>query len=189
MTCPNSWDAYWHSYNYSVTPIQHVALGSSLRFTRRDEDEEDEPWIAHEDEIQREMTRFWSNTGRLVPTEFTPPRPGVDRPQTLFAPGLVSSITPSRFEFVRRFKDRTQILIFTDGACLDHGGVLPWAGCAIIYRPCYPERKDDKSCSARGIWRVQSSLSPKEGRGGDPRSSRSLLQRYIESNMKKNRSK
>ncbi|KAJ5482189.1 hypothetical protein N7475_001001 [Penicillium sp. IBT 31633x] len=64
-------------------------MGSSLRFTRRYEDEEDEPWIAHEDEIQREMTRFRSNTGRVVPTEFTPPRPGVDGPQTLFAPGLM----------------------------------------------------------------------------------------------------
>jgi len=56
-------------------------------------------------------------------TRFSPPK-DTDTPQTLFIEGR---------RFIRRSK-RDQILIYTDGACVNNGQPLATAGCAFVFR-------------------------------------------------------
>lgn len=68
-------------------------------------------------------------TGSVIPTKFIPPSRG-DTPQSLFYFN-----TGGEAKLCTRRIDKTQLLIFADGACLDNGGQNPRAGCAFVYRP------------------------------------------------------
>lgn len=76
-------------------------------------------------------------TGRVLPKKFVPPNTR-DMPQLLFPPtghrGFTSSPVP---RFVRD-SDPRQLLIYTDGACSNNGGLNPRGGCSFIYRTSKP---------------------------------------------------
>jgi hypothetical protein len=74
----------------------------------------------------------------VIPTRFYPPCPESDTPQTLFAPGISRREILHIYEFIRRENNRTQFLIYTDGACLSNGQSSPRAGCSFVFRPCTP---------------------------------------------------
>lgn len=70
--------------------------------------------------------------GRVtIPKKFNPLRSS-HTPQSLFAPGVGKNASSSASRFVRR-TDNTELLIYTDGACLDNGQANPTGGCAFIY--------------------------------------------------------
>lgn len=75
-------------------------------------------------------------TGLVLPTKFNPPNPS-DTPQDLFPPGMRRNAVPPVNRFIHR-DDRDQFLIYTDGACLDNGGINPRAGCGVVYKPSTP---------------------------------------------------
>ncbi|KAJ5951109.1 uncharacterized protein N7479_009522 [Penicillium vulpinum] len=103
-----------------------------------DYDSSDE--YAREDEKERiENDKPRIGTGRVIPTKFIPPNPGRDTPQRLFAPGISAKDIPPPYEFIRRDGNRTQFLVYTDGACLSNGQPRPRAGCSFIFRPSSSE--------------------------------------------------
>ncbi|KUJ11292.1 ribonuclease H-like protein [Mollisia scopiformis] len=65
----------------------------------------------------------------VFPTRFRPSAP-TDIPSSLFTYGNIFD----HHRFVRR-TDSKEILIFTDGACLDNGKENPRAGCGFVFRP------------------------------------------------------
>jgi ribonuclease HI len=74
----------------------------------------------------------------LIPQKFVPPQ-AVDTPQSLFTTPIPTvngeHVIGLNFRrFVRR-TNRKEILIYTDGACLDNGQQNPRAGCGFIFRP------------------------------------------------------
>lgn len=73
-------------------------------------------------------------TGRVLFEKFTPPNP-TDSPPLLFLPSFGNELPVGRF--VNR-TDPTQLLIYTDGACLDNGGENPRGGCAFQFKPSDP---------------------------------------------------
>jgi ribonuclease HI len=64
------------------------------------------------------------------PTMFHPPKQ-TDTPTTLFAIGTRPTVTGPRF--IRKTNPH-QIIIWTDGACINNGQANPSAGCAFVYR-------------------------------------------------------
>lgn len=68
---------------------------------------------------------------------FVPPDSSAT-PQALFSPGVAPTVTGPYSRFIRR-SDHRELLIFTDGACLDNGGQNPKAGCAFVFRPATSE--------------------------------------------------
>lgn len=88
-------------------------------------------------------------TGRVFASVFTPPtaRPGSGSgsgsgrgsaarppsPQTLFPPAL-NRCSFRALRFIRT-NDRGQMLVYTDGACLDNGQADPRAGWAFVFGP------------------------------------------------------
>ncbi|KAI8934971.1 hypothetical protein NX059_008637 [Plenodomus lindquistii] len=65
-------------------------------------------------------------------TRFLPPN-ATDTPETLFTPGLtMSTIQAPRFT---RQSNRSEFLIYTDGACSGNGDANARGGCAFVYRP------------------------------------------------------
>lgn len=64
--------------------------------------------------------------------KFTPPT-GTS-PSSLFPPDITTRSSPVVHRFIDR-TDSTQLLIYTDGACLGNGGHNPKAGCAFIFGP------------------------------------------------------
>lgn len=66
-------------------------------------------------------------------TRFYPPSPN-DTPQSLFGPGNSPSPLSSGPRFVR-FSNPQELLIYTDGCCLNNGQPNPKAGCAFVFRP------------------------------------------------------
>lgn len=76
-------------------------------------------------------------TGRTIPTIFTPPiSPGAASPSlpaTLFPPAMnMCSFSAPRFINSTR---KDQVLIYTDGACLNNGQVNARAGWAFVFGP------------------------------------------------------
>ncbi|KAJ5164616.1 uncharacterized protein N7500_006446 [Penicillium coprophilum] len=71
-------------------------------------------------------------TKRTFPTKFKPPNQS-DTPESLFPLGRSEMASPPVYRFIHR-NDNNQFLIYTDGACLDNGGVNPRAGCSFVYR-------------------------------------------------------
>ncbi|OJJ42789.1 hypothetical protein ASPZODRAFT_155053 [Penicilliopsis zonata CBS 506.65] len=80
-------------------------------------------------------------TGRVIPTKFKPPHPE-DTPKQLFPVSTNMAATPPVTRFIRR-TDKTQLLIYTDGACLDNGGTNPRAGCAFVFKPSTTNPRSD----------------------------------------------
>lgn len=78
-------------------------------------------------------------TGSVIPTKFQPPNVD-DKPQSLFPPGISLRASPHVARFINRTNE-AQLLIFTDGACLDNGGVNARAGCSFVFRPPKPENR------------------------------------------------
>jgi ribonuclease HI len=72
-------------------------------------------------------------SGRVIPEKFIPPNE-TDTPQSLFPPGIGVNAIPPVYRFIRR-SNRTEVLIYTDGACLDNGRENPKGGCAFVFRP------------------------------------------------------
>jgi ribonuclease HI len=60
----------------------------------------------------------------MYPSKFQPPQ-ATDKPESLFA---------DEHRFIRN-SDPREILIYTDGSCLDNGQSNPRGGCAFVYRP------------------------------------------------------
>ncbi|PYH31610.1 RNase H domain protein [Aspergillus neoniger CBS 115656] len=78
-------------------------------------------------------------TGRVLPTKFNPPYPD-DTPQSLFPPGIKVDCVPQVHRFIRRNNPR-ELLIYTNGTCVENGGAVPRGGCGeprggcgVVYR-------------------------------------------------------
>ncbi|KAN0075682.1 Ribonuclease H-like domain containing protein [Elaphomyces granulatus] len=69
----------------------------------------------------------------VIPEKFIPPNE-TDTPQLLFPPGIGVYASSRVHRFIHR-NNPTQMLIYTDGACLDNGGENPRGGCAFVFRP------------------------------------------------------
>lgn len=69
-------------------------------------------------------------TGRVIPLKFNAPS-RIRTPQQLFPAGSTERIAN---RFIHR-EDPSQILIYTDGACLDNGNTGAKGGCAFVFRP------------------------------------------------------
>jgi hypothetical protein len=68
--------------------------------------------------------------GQVIAEKFRPLREA-DMPQMLFPPRIG---VRTAHRFIRR-TDGTQLLIYTDGACLGNGSENPKVGCAFVYGP------------------------------------------------------
>lgn len=62
-------------------------------------------------------------TGRVIPTKFEPPNLD-DTPQSLFPLGISVKRELPAFRFINN-TDESQVLLFTDGACLGNGSLNP----------------------------------------------------------------
>ncbi|PWY71301.1 RNase H domain protein [Aspergillus eucalypticola CBS 122712] len=78
-------------------------------------------------------------TGRVLPTKFNPPYPD-DAPHSLFPPGIKVDCVPQVHRFIRRNNPR-ELLIYTNGTCVENGGAVPRGGCGeprggcgVVYR-------------------------------------------------------
>ncbi|KAF8849388.1 ribonuclease H-like protein [Acephala macrosclerotiorum] len=95
---------------------------------------------------ERFTTRDASNT---FPTKFQPPR-ATDTPESLFVRGLKLNPSPASAGNQpkhRRFMSREggkDILIYTDGACLNNGTENATAGCAFVFLPKHPTQPTEK---------------------------------------------
>ena len=86
-------------------------------------------------------------TGQVMFEKFIPPK-ATDLPSTVFTPGVVRRISPPTVRFINN-TDPTQLLLYTDGSCLNNGQAGQRAGWAFIYRPPDPRRKIIGHCSFR----------------------------------------
>lgn len=77
-------------------------------------------------------------TGRILPTQFRPPSTR-DTPQSRFRPATGHRASPAVRRFINAANPR-QFLIYTDGACLENGGLNPRAGWAFVYKPSADDR-------------------------------------------------
>ena len=115
-------------------------LGSSSDQTfEEDEDYEDDESDEDNDDSDNSEIRAFElrsppqdlriGTGRVMFQKFNQPR-SPDTPSSLFPP---SRAIVTRFDrFVRRNKP-TELLIYTDGACLDNGHANARAGCGFVF--------------------------------------------------------
>ncbi|CAP93273.1 hypothetical protein E8E15_005116 [Penicillium rubens] len=75
-------------------------------------------------------------SGRVIPTEFTPPSPE-DTPQSLFPHCPKVTATDRVHRFIRLNHDNRSVedefLIYTDGTCMDNGRPHARAGCSFVY--------------------------------------------------------
>ncbi|KAI3144228.1 hypothetical protein CBS147326_1232 [Penicillium roqueforti] len=83
--------------------------------------------------IPRTVSELRVGTGGVFPTKFMPPNPN-DTPKSLFPLTKSENALPPVYRFIRRNSQKTQFLVYTDGACLDNGGANPRAGCSFVYR-------------------------------------------------------
>ncbi|EED14451.1 ribonuclease H1, putative [Talaromyces stipitatus ATCC 10500] len=94
-------------------------------------------------------------TGRIIAEKFVPPEVvasstfgGSATPLDIFPPGISHKASPVVRRFIHRH-DQTQFLIYTDGACLDNGGLSPQAGCAFYFRPPAEDTQDGRRHNRR----------------------------------------
>ncbi|GKZ35741.1 hypothetical protein AbraIFM66950_006494 [Aspergillus brasiliensis] len=71
-------------------------------------------------------------TGRVFPTRFNPPNPD-DTPSSLFPPGVRLDTVPQVHRFIRENNPR-QLLLYTNGTCLEDSKGHPRGGCGVVYR-------------------------------------------------------
>lgn len=102
------------------------------------------PW-AHMDKSLRR------GTGRVIAGKFVLPELASSStgstttatPLDISSPGISHRASPIVRRFIHRHDD-TQFLIYTDGACLDNGGLSPQAGCAFYFRPAAEDAQDGR---------------------------------------------
>ncbi|KAJ5799351.1 uncharacterized protein N7518_001419 [Penicillium psychrosexuale] len=84
----------------------------------------------------RLYTELRVGSGRVIPTEFTPPHPN-DTPQSLFPHCPKVTATDRVHLFIRLNHDNRSVedefLILTDGTCMDNDRPNARAGCAFVY--------------------------------------------------------
>ncbi|KAL2686895.1 hypothetical protein Neosp_004438 [[Neocosmospora] mangrovei] len=88
------------------------------------------PFIVAQPRPMRDLGCFRGN-GRVYPSKFVPPSP-TSTPNELFPPGRGIN----RF---LRLDNPDELLIFTDGSCLDNGRSSPRAGWAFVFKPNTPD--------------------------------------------------
>ncbi|KAI8293063.1 Ribonuclease H [Colletotrichum sp. SAR11_240] len=96
--------------------------------------------IAAEDIIESKPIRDGINKepqGNVIPTVFEPDNDALS-PVEHFPPG--GSTMPHMVRFVNRY-DKSEALIYTDGACLDNGAAKARGGCAFVFKPTYSEKQ------------------------------------------------
>ncbi|KAK1537016.1 RNase H domain-containing protein [Colletotrichum costaricense] len=88
-------------------------------------------------------------SGKLFPFKFNPhhdPQTSTPlEPKELFLPKKSSIAIPSVIRFINRYDD-SEVLIYTDGACLDNGNAAARGGSAFIFKPVLPN--DESGCVA-----------------------------------------
>ncbi|KAF5528279.1 Ribonuclease H [Colletotrichum aenigma] len=57
-----------------------------------------------------------------------------------FPPGVSTKAIPNVIRFINRY-DKSEALIYTDGACLDNGAAKARGGCAFVFKPTYSEKE------------------------------------------------
>jgi len=77
-------------------------------------------------------------TGSIIPKKFRPPK-ATDTPQSLFPAAKSFKATPTVQRFIRRTNAK-QLLIYTDGSCINNGGANPRAGCSFVFKPHHHTR-------------------------------------------------
>ncbi|KAF4823990.1 Ribonuclease H [Colletotrichum tropicale] len=75
--------------------------------------------------------------GNVIPTVFEPDNDALS-PVEHFPPG--GSTIPHMVRFVNCY-DKSEALIYTDGACLDNGAAKARGGCAFVFKPTYSEKQ------------------------------------------------
>ncbi|KAK2761969.1 RNase h domain protein [Colletotrichum kahawae] len=88
--------------------------------------------IAAEDIIE-------SKPGNVIPTVFEPDNDALS-PVHHFPPGVSTKAMPNVLRFINRY-DKSEALIYTDGACLDNGAANARGGCAFVFKPTYSEKE------------------------------------------------
>ncbi|OXV07717.1 hypothetical protein Egran_04519 [Elaphomyces granulatus] len=119
--------------DYSFADESEILVESDAEPDAEPDEPDAERSVWKGDQIPR-PTRF-ENWIRVIPEKFIciPPNE-TDTPQSLFPPGVgINAIPPVR-RFIRR-SNRTEVLIYTDSACLDNGRENPKGGCAFVFRP------------------------------------------------------
>ena len=87
-------------------------------------------------------TRQTASSTPSAVTRFYPPNAN-DTPETLYVIGYPPSrLCPPVPRFVRR-SDPEELLIYTDGSCLENGRTSPSAGCAFVFRPASEKHPGD----------------------------------------------
>ncbi|KGO67709.1 hypothetical protein PEX1_010100 [Penicillium expansum] len=86
--------------------------------------------------LRRLYTEIRVGSGRVIPTEFTPPSPD-DTPQSLFPHCPKATATDRVHRFIRLNHDKRsaedEFLIYTGATCLDNGRINGRAGCSFVY--------------------------------------------------------
>ncbi|KAB8256294.1 ribonuclease H-like domain-containing protein [Aspergillus pseudonomiae] len=131
------------SHHLVVCPICIVDYSFMEEVLEEDQDSRDENISDKETPFDEEstfdkktafdnMTRLRVGTGRVIPTKFHPDNTR-DTPQSLFPSGVSYNSSPAVCRFIHR-NNAKQLLIYTDGACLDNGGANPRAGCSFVFK-------------------------------------------------------
>ncbi|KAF4923267.1 Ribonuclease H [Colletotrichum viniferum] len=77
--------------------------------------------------------------GNVIPTVFEPGNDALS-PVDHFPPGVSRKAIPNVIRFINRY-DKSEALIYTDGACLDNGAAKARGGCAFVFKPTYSEKE------------------------------------------------
>ncbi|KAI8234272.1 Ribonuclease H [Colletotrichum sp. SAR 10_99] len=97
--------------------------------------------IAAEDIIESKPIRDYDINkkpqGNVIPTAFEPNNDALS-PVEHFPPG--GSTMPHMMRFVNRY-NKSEALIYTDGACLDNGAAKARGGCAFVFKPPHSEKQ------------------------------------------------
>ncbi|KAK0373316.1 RNase H domain-containing protein [Colletotrichum limetticola] len=84
-------------------------------------------------------------SGKLFPFKFNPQTSTPLEPKELFLPKKFLISITSVIRFINRYDD-SEVLIYTDGACLDNGNAAARSGSAFIFKPVLPN--DENGCVA-----------------------------------------